>query len=171
MCVAGYSQYAEPVQCHHRYGTAFTECFGALRSLTEQNKALTLRNAHLEDEVASDSHNQHLHETDQAMADVQADNARLQVTLAGSSSTCQSTSYFGNMQRMHVTALEGRLVEIFGQLRSSFSAMREHLPFVWTRIFLRCAGQDYEAKQQCISSSICARAAGAAQEGECHAPC
>ena len=51
------------------------------RTLTEQNKALTVRNAHLEAEVASEGRNERLRELEQAMADVQAENARLQVRL------------------------------------------------------------------------------------------
>lgn len=83
-------EHAEPVQCHWKYGLALLEKSGTLRSLAEQNKALTLRNAQLEDEVASGSHKQRLHESDQAMADVHSDNARLQVTLTGPPSICHS---------------------------------------------------------------------------------
>ena len=52
---------------------------GFCRTLTEQNKVLTVRNAHLEAEVVGEGRNKRLHELEQAMADVKAENARLQV--------------------------------------------------------------------------------------------
>lgn len=51
------------------------------RTLTEQNKALTVRNAQLETQVAVDGRNERSRELEQAMADVQAENARLQVNM------------------------------------------------------------------------------------------
>ena len=84
-------EYAEPVQSLHKHSTSLLKYFGALRSLAEQNKALTLRNAQLEDEVSNGSHKQRLQDSDQAMADVHSENARLQVTFTGPPSICQFT--------------------------------------------------------------------------------
>ena len=42
---------------------------------------LTVQNAQLEAQVASEGRNERLHELEQAMADIQAENARLQVSL------------------------------------------------------------------------------------------
>ena len=49
--------------------------------MTEQNKALTVRNAQLEAEFAGEARKERLHELEQAMADVKAENARLQVRM------------------------------------------------------------------------------------------
>ena len=54
------------------------------RTLTEQNKALTVRNAQLEAEVSGERRNERFLELEQAMADVQAENARLQVCMHAS---------------------------------------------------------------------------------------
>jgi len=48
--------------------------------LTEQNKVLTVQNAQFEAQVASEGRNERLHELEQAMADIQAENARLQAS-------------------------------------------------------------------------------------------
>ena len=50
--------------------------FDTGRTLTEQNKALTVRNAQLEAQVAPEGRNERSRELEQAMADVQAENAR-----------------------------------------------------------------------------------------------
>ena len=54
---------------------------GACRCLTEQNKGLTVRNAQLEAEVAGEHRNRRLQELEQVVADVQTENARLQVRI------------------------------------------------------------------------------------------
>ena len=49
---------------------------------------LTVQNAQLEAQVASKERNERLHELEQAMADIQAENARLQVGLHASEAFC-----------------------------------------------------------------------------------